>query len=158
MKLLRIGHNNKGTAPGWHLKDVTIETPDGKAYVFECKQWLDMNEDDGQIERTLHPNEIIDIQRSRDPSREHSRDHSRESHREDRHRDRGGIYVVQVDTSNKSEAGTDSRVYLQITGSNHKTEKMFLEKSKRHGNPFERGNSEIFELDLPDLGEIKKIR
>jgi hypothetical protein len=55
-------------------------------------------------------------------------------------------------------AGTDSKVYIKITGSQFKTEKIFLTKSKTNRNPFEKGKTDTFELNLPELGEIKKIR
>ena len=52
---MRIGHDNKGIAPGWHLREVKILTPFQENYVFPCDKWLDKNEDEGQIERVLYP-------------------------------------------------------------------------------------------------------
>ena len=52
--LARIGHDNKGIGPGWHLKTVTIQKDDGQ-WEFPCNQWLDKREGDGQIERELFP-------------------------------------------------------------------------------------------------------
>ena len=55
-----------------------------------------------------------------------------------------GVYVVQVNTSDKSDAGTDANVYIQISGVNYKTEKIPLTESKTHKNPFEKANRYVF--------------
>jgi hypothetical protein len=68
------------------------------------------------------------------------------------------VYIVQVNTSDIRNASTDAKVYIQITGSNFKTEKIVLSKSITHSKPFQRANRDEFELKLPELGEIKRIR
>jgi hypothetical protein len=57
--LKRIGHDNSGSNPGWLLKDVQIETSDRQFFYFPCNKWLDLNEDDGKIERSLKPERIV---------------------------------------------------------------------------------------------------
>ena len=51
----RIGHDNSGSGPGWHLDNVRIEGPKGEVYTFPCNKWFDKKEEDGQIERELYP-------------------------------------------------------------------------------------------------------
>ena len=69
----RIGHDNTGTGPGWHLDNVKVDDPRGESYLFQCKRWLDTKKDDGKIERTLFPDELTNSDsRSRDSSREDS--------------------------------------------------------------------------------------
>ena len=52
LKQLKIGHDNKGFGPGWHLKEVSIEC-NHKNFIFPCNKWLDKREGDGKIERDL---------------------------------------------------------------------------------------------------------
>ena len=52
--IFRIGHDNKGVGPGWHLKEVVIEAKaEGRQWLCECNRWLDKKEEDGKIEREL---------------------------------------------------------------------------------------------------------
>ncbi len=51
---IRIGHDNSGAGPGWHLDRVVVQNPvNGKSVEFPCGRWLDSKEDDGAIEREL---------------------------------------------------------------------------------------------------------
>ena len=50
----RIRHDNSGLGPGWHLKEVLIQSQiDGRQWLCECNQWLAKDEGDGKIERDL---------------------------------------------------------------------------------------------------------
>ena len=50
--MLRISHDNKGSAAGWFLDDVTVDIPSrGDHVVFPCHRWLADDEDDDKIER-----------------------------------------------------------------------------------------------------------
>ena len=58
----RIGHDNTGVGPGWHLKEVIIESIDlGKKWIFPCNRWLDKNEGDGRIDVELTPLKSTDF-------------------------------------------------------------------------------------------------
>ena len=58
--MLRISHDNKGSAAGWFLDDVTVDIPSrGDHVVFPCHRWLADDEDDGKIERELYPGQQI---------------------------------------------------------------------------------------------------
>lgn len=58
--MLRISHDNKGSAAGWFLDDVTVDIPSrGDQVVFPCHRWLADDEDDGKIERELYPGQQI---------------------------------------------------------------------------------------------------
>ena len=53
---LRVGHDNAGLGPGWHLARIMVENLNtGECVTFECNRWFDRKEDDGQIERELFP-------------------------------------------------------------------------------------------------------
>ena len=61
--MVRIGHDGKGLGAGWYLDEVTVAVPShGQLIVFPCHRWLAEDEDDGLIERELHPGQqnIID--------------------------------------------------------------------------------------------------
>lgn len=59
-----IGHNNKGSAPGWFLDRVFIEDMDeNRIYEFPCERWLATDEDDGQVTRYLFPKKRKDGER-----------------------------------------------------------------------------------------------
>lgn len=62
---IRIGHDNKGMTPGWHLDKVEVRRlkDDGESsttYTFPCKRWLAKDEDDGSVVRELIPNKVIE--------------------------------------------------------------------------------------------------
>ena len=63
-------------------------------------------------------------------------------------------YKVTVTTGDRRGAGTDSNVFVIITGENGDTGKRFLTGS---GNLFERNSKDEFGIDCVDLGMIKKI-
>ena len=51
---IRIGHDNSGLGPAWHLERVEITNRGtGKRFMFPCNRWLSKSEDDFQIERDL---------------------------------------------------------------------------------------------------------
>ena len=54
LKKILIGHNNKGSAPGWFLERIFIEDmEENRIYEFTCEKWLATDEDDGQISRFI---------------------------------------------------------------------------------------------------------
>lgn len=62
---IRIGHDNKGMTPGWHLDRVEVRRlkEDGETsttYTFPCKRWLAKDEDDGSVVRELVPHKVIE--------------------------------------------------------------------------------------------------
>ena len=62
---IRIGHDNKGMTPGWHLDRVEVRRlkEDGETsttYTFPCKRWLAKDEDDGSVVRELIPSKVIE--------------------------------------------------------------------------------------------------
>lgn len=61
-------------------------------------------------------------------------------------------------TSDIHNAGTNANVFIQLFGRNSNTDKIQLKNSKMNKNPFEKGNTDCFEFEALDVGEIKKIR
>ena len=49
-------------------------------------------------------------------------------------------------------------MYIQIIGRRQETERITLAKSLTNGNKFEKGKTDVFDIDVPDLGSLRKIR
>jgi len=64
-------------------------------------------------------------------------------------------YKVVVKTADVSDAGTDSWVYLTITGTKGHTTEKGLDNT---GNDMPRGGTDVYNLDLEDVGKFKCIK
>jgi hypothetical protein len=64
------------------------------------------------------------------------------------------LYRVTVKTSEIGDAGTDAIVRIRLNGTNGSSPFMYLDDD--HDN-FERGDSDLFDLWLPDVGVITSI-
>ncbi|XP_056680371.1 lipoxygenase homology domain-containing protein 1 [Monodelphis domestica] len=128
---LVIGHDSTGLSPGWYLGSIQIRVPrQGKKYTFPVNRWLDKNAADGRTEVELYPSEVEEIEKL--------------IH-----------YEVEIVTGDMGNASTSARVYMQIYGEEGKTEVLFL---KSRSKVFQRGNTDTFQLEAADVGEIFKIR
>ncbi|CAF0968400.1 unnamed protein product [Rotaria sp. Silwood1] len=60
---IRIGHDNSGFGPAWHLNHVEIRRlikgEKTNTYVFQCNRWFAKTEDDGSIVRELFSEKLI---------------------------------------------------------------------------------------------------
>ncbi|CAG9464667.1 unnamed protein product [Pedinophyceae sp. YPF-701] len=130
---LRIGHDNSGMGPGWHLDRVEVrnrgEGPTAPLVTFQCGRWLATDEDDRQIVRVLAA-------------------------------DGSGVkackYRVVVHTSDIKGAGTDANVFLTLYGEGDDGSfgPVRLDNSK---NNFERNMEDVFEVECM-VQDIKYIR
>uniref|UniRef100_A0A8D3BN03 Lipoxygenase homology domains 1b n=1 Tax=Scophthalmus maximus TaxID=52904 RepID=A0A8D3BN03_SCOMX len=152
---IRIGHDNKGTNPGWHLDRVEIrrQLRKGKGSettIFPCECWLAKSEDDGETVRELVPSDIITQKLLRDgtlKTTETEVEDALEIH----------TYTVSVRTGDTSGAGTDANVFLTIYGDLGDTGERKLAKSESNKNKFERGAVDKFSIEAVDLGQVFKI-
>ncbi len=142
LKQIKIGHDNRGIGPGWHLKEVSIECND-KRFLFPCNKWLDKHEDDGKIERDL-----IVIDSIANESKRHE------------HRFIGIPidYEIHVVTSDIVNAGTDANVRIKIYGDLRKSDIIKLDKSKTHRNKFEKGHTDQFSIREVYFGDIERLK
>jgi lipoxygenase homology domain-containing protein 1 len=133
---LRVWHDNKGRASGWHLDRIEMENIHTKAkYYFVCNRWLAKDEDDHQIVREL-PAEGDGIKKPLNLVK----------------------YIVEVYTGSKSGAGTDAEVFCNIFGEFGDTGDRVLDKSETNRNPFEKGKVDIFKVEAVTLKGLKKVR
>uniref|UniRef100_A0A8C4HE08 Lipoxygenase homology domains 1b n=1 Tax=Dicentrarchus labrax TaxID=13489 RepID=A0A8C4HE08_DICLA len=157
LEKIRIGHDNKGTNPGWHLDRVEIRRQLRKGKVgsettiFPCERWLATSEDDGETVRELVPSDIITEKLLRDgklKTTEVEVEDALEIH----------TYKVSVRTGDMYGAGTDANVFLTIYGDLGDTGERKLAKSENNKNKFERGEVDKFTIEAVDLGQVFKIR
>uniref|UniRef100_A0A3B3XW86 PLAT domain-containing protein n=1 Tax=Poecilia mexicana TaxID=48701 RepID=A0A3B3XW86_9TELE len=152
---IRIGHDNRGVNPGWHLDRVEIRRllrkgKGSETVIFPCERWLAKSEDDGETVRELQPSDIITEKLSRDGSLkvtevevEDALEHT---------------YNVSVMTGDVSGSGTDANVFLTIYGDLGDTGERKLSKSETNSNKFERGSVDKFTIEAVDLGQVFKIK
>ena len=67
------------------------------------------------------------------------------------------VYTVRVKTGDKFGAGTDSHVYMHVTGEKGESGRLKLDKSKGHKDKFERARTDEFEVESMDVGKITNI-
>uniref|UniRef100_A0A8C2ZJA1 Lipoxygenase homology PLAT domains 1 n=1 Tax=Cyclopterus lumpus TaxID=8103 RepID=A0A8C2ZJA1_CYCLU len=153
---IRIGHDNKGSNPGWHLDRVEIrrQLRNGKVgsetTIFPCECWLAKSEDDGETVRELVPSDIITEKLLRDGKLKRTEvevEDALETH----------MYSVSVRTGDMYGAGTDANVFLTIYGDLGDTGERKLAKSENNKNKFERGEVDKFLIEAVDLGQVFKI-
>ncbi|KAF3701896.1 Lipoxygenase -like proteiny domain-containing protein 1 [Channa argus] len=153
---IRIGHDNRGVNPGWHLDRVEIRRllrkgKGSETVIFPCERWLAKSEDDGETIRELVPSDIITEKLLRDGSlkvTEIEVEDALETH----------TYKVTVTTGDMYGAGTDANVFLTIYGTVGDTGERKLNKSETNSNKFERGAVDIFTIEAVDLGDVFKIK
>ncbi|XP_070780971.1 lipoxygenase homology domain-containing protein 1 [Enoplosus armatus] len=153
---IRIGHDNRGVNPGWHLDRVEIRRllrkgKGSETVIFPCETWLAKSEEDGETVRELVPSDIITEKLSRDGSlkvTEVEVDDALETH----------TYKVSVMTGDVYGAGTDANVFLTIYGDLGDTGERKLSKSETNSNKFERGSVDKFTIEAVDLGQVFKIK
>lgn len=152
---IRIGHDNKGMTPGWHLDKVEVRRlkDDGESsttYTFPCKRWLAKDEDDGSVVRELIPNKVIEESVTEDGEVE-----TKEVDQETLELRK---YKVHVFTGDVKGAGTDANVFITLYGEYGDTGERQLAKSETYSNKFERGNEDIFTLEAAELGNVFKVK
>uniref|UniRef100_A0A3P8UHJ0 Lipoxygenase homology PLAT domains 1 n=1 Tax=Cynoglossus semilaevis TaxID=244447 RepID=A0A3P8UHJ0_CYNSE len=153
---IRIGHDNRGVNPGWHLDRVEIRRllrkgKGSETVIFPCERWLAKSEDDGEIIRELVPSDIITEKLLRDGNlkvNEVEVEDALETH----------TYKVSVMTGDLNGAGTDANVFLTIYGDLGDTGERKLGKSETNNNKFERGCVDKFTIEAVDLGQVFKIK
>ncbi|KAJ8405697.1 hypothetical protein AAFF_G00316770 [Aldrovandia affinis] len=153
---IRIGHDNRGSNPGWHLDRVEIRRllrkgKGSETTIFPCERWLAKSEDDGETVRELVPSDIIQEKLLRDGKLKRTEtevEEPLETH----------TYKVSIMTGDVFGAGTDANVFLTIYGNLGDTGERKLSKSETNKNKFERGGVDKFSMEAVDLGEIFKVR
>ena len=125
---IMIGHDGKNLGSGWHVDSVIITVPEeGKKYIFGLHRWLDTSEGDGKLEVEAYPDQVLDTEIMIP-------------------------YEVTVYTGDRSGAGTDANVFIQMYGNNgKKTEQVYLEN---RSDTFERGSVDVFKRLMCDVGEV----
>uniref|UniRef100_A0A8C6YX29 Lipoxygenase homology PLAT domains 1 n=1 Tax=Nothoprocta perdicaria TaxID=30464 RepID=A0A8C6YX29_NOTPE len=128
---VRIWHDNKGIAPGWHLEyiDVTDSAID-KTFRFQCDRWLAKGEDDGQLLRELAcaNNNILEL------------------------KERTAYEIVTV-TSDREDAETKENIWIILEGKMGRSKEFLMENSSKKRR-FER---DTFQFSSKNVGDVAAI-
>ncbi|XP_063036774.1 lipoxygenase homology domain-containing protein 1 [Melospiza melodia melodia] len=131
---VRIWHDNKGIAPGWHLEyiDVTDSAMD-KTFRFQCDRWLAKGEDDGQLIRELAcaNNDILEL------------------------KERTAYEILTV-TSDREDADTKENIWIILEGKMGRSKEFLMENSSKKRR-FERGATDTFQFSSKNVGDIAAI-
>ncbi|CAM2710921.1 unnamed protein product [Rotaria socialis] len=155
LRKIKIRHDNSNLGAAWYLDRVEIFDPEtDQSYLFICQKWLADDMDDRVICREIPAmdNKALRLATARGSASGSSMDYGLEM------KNIATTYKINVITSNERGSGTDAKVYIIIFGKNNDTGKVPLAISKTHKDPFERGHTDLFEIEAMDIGEPKKIK
>ncbi|XP_061173091.1 lipoxygenase homology domain-containing protein 1-like [Saccostrea echinata] len=135
LKKIRIEHDGKGVASGWHLEKITIATNAPKqTYYFLYGGFIGKDVGKGHLYREIFAKKSLPKELTTGPKT---------------------TYMVTVQTGDVKYAGTDANVFIQICGKDGRaTRKIKLDDSR---NNFERGAVEQYKVEAPDVGSISHI-
>ncbi|XP_061672103.1 LOW QUALITY PROTEIN: lipoxygenase homology domain-containing protein 1-like [Syngnathoides biaculeatus] len=153
---IRVGHDNRGSNPGWHLDRVEIrrllrKRKGSETTIFPCERWFAKSEDDGETVRELVSSKVITEKLLRGGTLKRTEievEDALEIH----------TYQVSVRTGDMYKAGSDANVFLTIYGDLGDTGERKLSRSESNRNKFERGQVDKFSIEAVDLGRVFKIR
>ncbi|XP_030114351.4 lipoxygenase homology domain-containing protein 1 isoform X9 [Taeniopygia guttata] len=131
---VRIWHDNKGIAPGWHLEYIdVIDSAMDKTFRFQCDRWLAKGEDDGQLIRELAcaNNDILEL------------------------KERTAYEIVTV-TSDRDDADTKENIWIILEGKMGRSKEFLMENSTKKRR-FERGATDTFQFSSKNVGDIAAI-
>ncbi|XP_031413077.1 lipoxygenase homology domain-containing protein 1 [Meleagris gallopavo] len=131
---VRIWHDNKGIAPGWHLEYIDVmDSATDKTFRFQCDRWLAKGEDDGQLIRELAcaNNDILEL------------------------KERTAYEIVTV-TSDRDDAETKENIWIILEGKLGRSKEFLMENSSKKRR-FERGSTDTFQFSSKNLGDIAAI-
>ncbi|XP_065519706.1 lipoxygenase homology domain-containing protein 1 isoform X2 [Lathamus discolor] len=131
---VRIWHDNKGIAPGWHLEYVDVmDSAMDKTFRFQCDRWLAKGEDDGQLIRELAcaNNDILEL------------------------KERTAYEIVTV-TSDREDAETKENIWIILEGKLGRSKEFLMENSSKKRR-FERGATDTFQFSSKNVGDIAAI-
>ncbi|XP_074850459.1 lipoxygenase homology domain-containing protein 1 isoform X1 [Carettochelys insculpta] len=131
---VRVWHDNKGVAPGWHLeyievKDATLD----KTFRFQCDRWLAKGEDGGQLIRDLAcaNNDILELK-------------ERTS------------YEIATITRDTEDAETKENIWIILEGKKGRSKEFLMENSSKK-RKFTRGATDKFLFSSKNVGDIAAI-
>uniref|UniRef100_U3K2M7 Lipoxygenase homology PLAT domains 1 n=1 Tax=Ficedula albicollis TaxID=59894 RepID=U3K2M7_FICAL len=125
---VRIWHDNKGIAPGWHLEYIDVmDSAMDKTFRFQCDRWLAKGEDDGQLIRELAcaNNDILEL------------------------KERTGESGVE-------DADTKENIWIILEGKMGRSKEFLMENSSKKRR-FERGATDTFQFSSKNVGDIAAI-
>ncbi|XP_064626993.1 lipoxygenase homology domain-containing protein 1-like isoform X2 [Lineus longissimus] len=128
---VRVGFADYEDDYSWFLEELTLsDGPNQKQYNFKLNDLVKVDhESDGWREMALETEEKLPVYK----------------------------YNVSVYTGDARAAGTDANVYIQIFGERGDTGRRRLLKAINNNNKFEEGQTDYFEVEAVDMGDLKKV-
>uniref|UniRef100_A0A1A8N5Q6 Lipoxygenase homology domains 1a n=1 Tax=Nothobranchius pienaari TaxID=704102 RepID=A0A1A8N5Q6_9TELE len=162
---IRIGHDNRGVNPGWHLDRVEIRRllrkgKGSETVIFPCERWLAKSEDDGETGYE-GVRESLDSKKKSALTLKSVDSNMNKKNKKKKDEEEIELpiipYHITISTGEERDASTTSRAYVIIVGSNHaQTERLWLDLPDR-SKGFQAGSLESFEVSGSDVGEFKKV-
>ncbi|KAF6021928.1 hypothetical protein EB796_019775 [Bugula neritina] len=136
----------------WFLESVRITNMKTKKYYyFPCSDWLSLYHDKESLGRKLVPAEEEKLFRVL-----LKLVYNNTAHIFNR---KEVLYEINVHTGDVGFAGTDANVLIQMYGDESHSNRINLSEIRgNYDNPFERNQTDIFQLKTVDVGELKKIK
>ena len=144
-----VMHDESGPNQAWHLLEIeVVDTNSMQSYLFRCQQWVARDQGNAKVVASVGPDgkNWISLRLKKPQQKVHRASQELLT------------YEVHVRTSDIKGAGTDSRVFLSITGDLHSVQSLELENASNRGDKFESGSDDTFEFHLPPLGNILGIK
>ncbi|XP_070566658.1 lipoxygenase homology domain-containing protein 1-like isoform X2 [Ptychodera flava] len=144
IETILLGHKERddlaargsGREVEWYCYEVAIQNSNtGDKFVFPCKSWIPMGKKGAKrLECTKKEQGRTEAIRKLAPVK----------------------YEIIVVTADEKGAGTDANVFITIYGTNGDTGKRPL--TQRFRDLFERNQTDKFQIEVLDLGELTKVR
>ncbi|XP_048241483.1 lipoxygenase homology domain-containing protein 1-like isoform X2 [Haliotis rufescens] len=131
---------SEGKEGSWHCHEVVVtDTTGGGKFYFPCKSWVPINR-----KFSKNSGKQLDVKKVEESQVSKTRDLAPVK------------YEIIVHTGNVKGSGTNANVSITIFGENGDTGKRPLKQKFR--DLFEKNQTDKFEIEALDLGELKKIR
>ena len=67
-------------------------------------------------------------------------------------------YRIVIKTGDRLGSSTEASIKFRLFGSNGKSRQFKLKDSKTHKIPFRKGNTDVFDQDVHEIGTVKAIQ
>jgi len=153
---VQIGHDGSGMGSSWLLKQVIVRDLNcGTLQSFICEQWLgeshrEPSDEEGDEDADSIESLSVSAQSDYALGKEVLLTCSSTV-------DGISVYRVFVKTGSKLGSGTDAHVNIRLFGKGNQSKWIPLELSLTHRNKFESENLDEFVVEIPYIGEVKRV-
>ena len=137
----RVWHDNKGFGAAWHLDYIKVEeVRKRRTWLFPCKKWLSLSDDDKQIQRDLVCEAAAgEVQEDREALLHTS-------------------YLIEVLTADRENAGMHHNAWLQLASKRDISKVFYMKNSPTDKiKVLRRGDVDTFTFKTKNLGPLTKL-